>query len=361
MFLLTRVLLGAVVATVISGCGAELPFLNKPGSGTPSTEPTIELPVVAGAKAAAVAFGSEGPQVPSLFRGPDGSWGIAYGSDKLGNKHIYFASSKDGAKWGAATQVQPGPLSDQDPALFADQTGFHVIFSSNRDEATALYVSDRNATGWSPPQKLNLPGGLPVEPSITRTSHGWALAYRCTSGIVVAESGDGHNWYEARVAGTHLGDPAIAYVDGKLLVVAHRSQQLFQISRGATGAWTQAVSLGFDGLARQPSVAINPEGEPVLAFSYRPGAVDERPMQIALSTLTDGKWTPPEALTSATGDNVNPSLQISSDGGRSLAWGIYGSAGERGVVFANLGVPQVAAQASTLYGSHKTRASVGMR
>lgn len=362
MSLFTRMLMTTVALTVISGCGADSPFLKKPGGAAGSQEPTLELPVVAGSKAAPVSFGSEGPQVPSLFRAADGTWGVAYGSDKLGNKHVYFSTSQDGAKWSAAAPISPGELTDQDPALFADQAGFHVIFSSNRDGvAPALYICDQTNGGWGLPQKLNLPGGIPVEPSITRTSHGWALAYRSTEGVIVAESGDGRNWYEARVAGTHLGDPAIAYVGGRLHVVAHRSQQLYELNRGTTGTWTQPRSLGFDGLARQPSLSINPDGLPVLAFSYRPGAVDTRPVQIALSTLADGKWTLPESLTSTSGDNVNPTLQISSDGGRFLAWGIYGSAGERGVVFASLGVPQVGALASTLPGSPKKTGSKGMR
>lgn len=356
-----RMLLTAVALTVLSGCGADAPFLKKPGT-TGSQEPTIELPVVAGTKASPVSFGAEGPQVPSLFQAMDGTWGIAYGSERLGNKHVYFSSSPDGAKWSKAVQVAPGGLSDQEPALFADQTGFHVIFASNRDEQSlALYVSDQTATGWSPAQKLNLPGGLPQEPAVCRTSHGWALAYRSTEGVIVAESGDGHNWYEARVAGTHLGDPAIAYVNGRLLVVAHRSQQLYELSRGASGTWTQPRAVGFEGSARQPSLSVDQTGNPVLAFSHRTGPAGTGPVQIALSTLAGGAWTPPEALTSTRGDNVNPALQISSDGGRSLAWGIYGSAGERGVVFANLGIPQEAAIASKFPGYPQNYGSRGMR
>lgn len=358
----TRSLIATVALAVLSGCGADLPFIEKPGKASGAQEPPIDLPVVAGTKAAPVSFGSEGPQVPSLFRAADGTWGIAYGSDKLGNKHVYFSSSREGTKWSVATQVAPGALSDQDPALFADSTGFHVIFSSNRDEeGPGLYVSDQTASGWSPARRLNLPGSLQVEPSITRTPHGWALAYRSTEGIFVAESGDGHHWYEARVAGTHLGDPAIAYANGRLLVVAHRQQQLFELSRGTVGSWSQPKPLGFDGVARQPSLAVGPGGNPVLAFASRAGAAGSEPVQIALSAFVDGSWTRPEVLTRTSSDNVYPTLQISSDGGRSLAWGIYGSAGERGVVFANLGIPQVQAFANAFPGTPSKTGIRGMR
>jgi hypothetical protein len=288
-------------------------------------------------------------QGPSLYRGPDGTWGIAYGSEKLGNKHIFFASSKDGASWTPAAAVQAGGLTDIEPALNADSRGYHDIFSSNREVPTwALYVSDLTGTGWSAPEKLNVPGSLISEPAITATSHGWALTYRCTDGLVVAESADGHNWFEAKVAGTHLGDPAIAQIGDRLTIVAHRSAQLFEISRPRFGGtWTAAKPLGIRGEAIQPALAVDAVGS-YLAFGWREDGSDDS-LQLALSTRSEGGWGAPEALTSGSDDNVNPTLQILPDGGRALAWGIYQAAGARGIVFASLAASQGRAPESAYF------------
>jgi len=328
-------LLVTALWAAVTGCGVNNPFGKKPG--TDPRKP-IDMPVVGGVKAAPVSFGDEGPRTSSLYRMGDGTWGVAYGSEKFGNKHIYFSTSRDGATWSAAQPVRPGDLSDTDPALFADQTGFHVIFASNREVPTwALYVSDYQGGTWSPPQRLNLPGRMPTEPCVAPTSHGWALAYRATDGLIVAESGDGHNWYEARVAATHLGDPAIAQVDGKLMVVAHRSAQLFELSKTDEFTWSQPKLLPLTGEAQQPALGVDEAGKPVVAFTLRASNSDADPTQIALTTrAADGYWAAPETLTSGSDDNMNPSLQIAPGGARSLAWGIYRSASVRGIVFASL-------------------------
>jgi hypothetical protein len=204
----------------------------------------------------------------------------------------------------------------------------------------ALYVCDLTPTGWAAPERLNLPGSLVSEPAVAATSHGWALTYRSSDGLVAAESSDGHRWNEARVAGTHLGDPAIAQIGERLTIVAHRSAQLYEISRDRNGgAWTSPKSVGIKGQAMQPTLAVDAAGRPTLAFSWRAGE-SESPVQLAISTRLDGAWAAPEALTSGSDENVNPTLQILPDGGRALAWGIYQSAGARGVVFASLAASQ---------------------
>ncbi|MBM3266168.1 MAG: hypothetical protein FJZ01_00850 [Candidatus Sericytochromatia bacterium] len=339
MSLFRRIFIAAVATAALSACGAEAPFgPGAPGQG-PGTRPPASLPTVGGQQAAAVSFGPEGPKTPSLYRAADGTWGVAYGSEKLGNKHIYFATSRDGASWTPAAAVQPGALSDIDPALFADSRGFHVIFASNREVPTwALYVCDQTGTGWSAPERLNVPGAMVSEPAVTATPHGWALTYRSSDGLVVAESADGHNWYEARVAATHLGDPAIASANGRLHVVAHRSAQLYEVSRGPSGAWSAPKSLGLSGQAINPALAVDRNGRIALAFGWRRGGPDD-PLQLALATRGDA-WSAPEALTSGGDDNVNPTLQFLPDGGRALAWGIYPAAGARGIVFASLAAPQ---------------------
>jgi hypothetical protein len=297
--------------------------------------------------------------VPSLYRAPDGTLGVAYGSDKLGNKHIYFSSSRDGQTWSPAAPVQPGDLSDQDPALFADSRGFHVVFASNRENPNwAMYVSDHSGGQWTAPERLNLPGSMTVEPAVCTTPHGWALTYRSLDGLVVAESGDGHTWYQAKVAATHLGDPAIAYVGGKLTIVAHRSGQLFEIERETSGAWTAAKPLGFGNPALQPALSVDSAGTLNLAFSFRTGGPGT-PTQLSTSSKVGGRWSAPEPLTSGTGDNVNPTLQILPDGGRAFAWGISGSSGDRGIVFAKLSASL--GVSTTYYGGYPTNAPGGSK
>lgn len=319
---------------MLGGLGAGCGVVGIPSAAQASASPP-PAGVGSGWTASAVAFGATNPTTPSLLRLADGSLALAYGTDHLGDRHLYFTQSADGSSWSSPQAITSGGLSDEDPALLQDASGeFHVVFASNRSgTGWLLYETALQGGTWSAPQALSLPGGMQQSPAITRTSSGWALAYQSADGLEIAQSTDGATWSPAGEVGTLLDAPAIAALGSRLVVVAERSDQLFEVDRDSSGHWTGPTQLALGGgSAWQPALATDSDGDLTLAFATRSSS--SAPWGLAISSFTGTAWSAPTAVAAADYDDTDPSLQLDSDGRPQVAWGIYRSDGTRGIFLA---------------------------
>ncbi|MBI6545222.1 MAG: exo-alpha-sialidase [Cyanobacteria bacterium NC_groundwater_1444_Ag_S-0.65um_54_12] len=323
---------GFFALAVVNGCGIHLP----PADQIWGNEATLE-DLADGGKAIAVVTGPAAGISSSLWQRNDGTWAIAYGSEAVGDRDIFFATSNnsDGKRWNTPNAIAPAEFTAQDPVLFGRGEQLHLLFSSNRDgQNFHLYETSFTEGSWQTASRLELPGSLCVAPAVTSTPDGWLLAYQSSLGLMVAESIDGTSWENAQLAATRLGDPALAQVGDRLVLVAQRNQQLFELSRTASGSWSIPSPLELGASARQPYLASDATGRLVMAYARQ--ATAGSPYQIAM-TIRDGHtWRTSEIITNGSFQHMNPALHFHADGRPALIWGIEKSVKWRGISFALL-------------------------
>lgn len=323
MRLLAATLISLTVA--LTGCGQNALMSGPSSSGAPQVTAGWTLNRVTPEGVRAVE--------PSLIERQDGSFAIAFSTDKLGDQHVYCTTSPDGARWSAPVAVAKGPLTDESPALFEDAAGtMHLLFASNRSQHFRLYeTTSREGQSWSEAVALPEDPDQSYRPTVAMLANGsLALAYETIGGALRFQTRNPQGtWGEAATVHAGGGDPALAALPDGRLMLAYRSYGKLQLrSRSAAGAWSEASDLGSTGEA--PSLSTDNQGGLWLVFA---GEADTA-MKLT-ERRGDGKtWTAGAELTTGNTDDEHPAAIVTRSGERVMTWGVRQDGRGQGLFFA---------------------------
>lgn len=273
---------------------------------------------------------------PCLVSRKAGGYAIAYATDKLGDRHVYFTSSADGARWTPPVAIAQGPLSDEAPALCEDAAGsLHLFFGSNRDERYAVYeTTSSDGQAWSAAEALpaelkddqdgNFPAIAPLP------SGGLAIAYETYAGIRFRTRNAQGKWTSGETVATTAGAPALAVgSDGKIALAFMSYQKLYVRGRSAAGAWTAPTELA--GVpAETPALTADGQGGWWMVHTQQTGEY----WNLAERTFASGRWSEAIALTLGETDDQTPSALFLGGGKRAVAWGSTKDGRASGLYFA---------------------------
>lgn len=322
---MARRLATLIAACALTGCGA------NGMQGAPLSEATPQ--VAAGWRSVKVApHGIE----PSLISRKAGGFALAYATDKLGDRHVYFTASADGERWTPPVAIAKGPLSDEAPALCEDASGqLHLFFGSNRDEQYVVYeATSTDGRAWSAPAALTTAGEDDREanfPSIAPLpSGGLALAYESLSGIRFRTRDAQGAWTDAETVATTAGSPALSVgPDGKVTLAYTAYQKLYTRTRSSLGAWTAPSALP-GAPAESPALASDGQGGLWLVTAQQAAAS----WNLAERTFTSGRWSEATGLTLGETDDLTPSALLLPGGKRAVAWSSSKDGRASGLYFA---------------------------
>lgn len=275
--LLVAVLLG------VPGCGVASGAVTGAGPALPAT-PDLQ-----------VAFGGQFQRLvgapvgeASWLRREDGSHVAMVASDRPGQRHLYWSSSTDGRTWAPFRPATAGALTDVEPVLFASAQGLECVFSSNRWLAQyALYRTSLREGRWSEPVRLELGPGPHRAPAVARFGDKWVLAWQGPEGVTVSTSGDGLTFPRGKMVLAQHGDPAVAAVGERLLVLGHQRKALTATVLDQ-GGWSSPVRVPLAGPAWSP--ALTQGASDSLALAYATAAGDLAPAAIGLARWSAGRW-----------------------------------------------------------------------
>lgn len=139
---------------------------------------------------------------PSLFQDSSGTYWITWTSGRLGNKDIWYTTSKDGENWSKATQLTTDASEDDCAWLMQDSKGtYWIVWHSNRQNRYDLfYANSTDGINWSTPKPLISNKSTDMYPFLIQDSAGkywiaWTSDRSDTRGDVwYATSNDGHIW-----------------------------------------------------------------------------------------------------------------------------------------------------------------------
>lgn len=322
---MVRSLATLIAVAALTGCGANGMQGALLSEATPQVAPGWTSVKVA-------PHGSE----PCLIARKAGGYAIAYATDKLGDRHVYFTASTDGERWTSPVAVAKGPLSDEAPALCEDDAGaLHLFFGSNRDERYAVYeTTSTDGQGWSAPEALpaelkddqdgNFPAIAPLP------SGGLAIAYETYAGIRFRTRSAQGKWSNGETVATTAGSPALtAGSDGKITLAYMAYRKLYVRSRSTMGGWTAPTALA--GVpAESPALASDGKGGLWMVHAQKAGEI----WSLAERTLASGRWSEATALTLGETDDQAPSPLFLSGGKRAVAWGSTKDGRSSGLYFA---------------------------
>ncbi|MNX71732.1 hypothetical protein D3C86_1030570 [compost metagenome] len=273
---------------------------------------------------------------PCLVSRKAGGYALAYATDKLGDRHVYFTSSSDGERWTPPVAIAKGPLSDEAPALCEDASGtLHLFFGSNRTERYAVYeTTSTDGQGWSAPEALpddlkddqdgNFPAIAPLP------SGGLAIAYETYAGIRFRTRSAQGKWTSGETVATTAGEPALtAGPDGKITLAYASYQKLYVRTRTAQGAWTAPAALT-GASADRPALASDGKGGLWLVHAQEAGDFSN----LAERSYANGRWSEATALTLGATDDQAPSALFLPDGKRAVAWSSSKAGRASGLYFA---------------------------
>src|SRR3954469_19094969 len=94
-----------LAGSLLAGCGA-----------VPGASAGLAVQSVGGKGLVKVGFGAEGGETPALVKRADGAWLMVYAGTNVGDRHLYWTTSPDGARWSAPQAIEAAAYSDQAPA-----------------------------------------------------------------------------------------------------------------------------------------------------------------------------------------------------------------------------------------------------
>lgn len=297
-------MLCAVLA--LTGCGEAR--LNAPA-------PTAAAQVASGWTATAVRTAGTSATHPALVERATGGLALAYGTAKLGDRHVYVTTSPDGEAWSPPVLVAKGSTTDEAPTLFEDAQGaLHLIFSSNRERAFALYeATSTDGKAWSDATVLTDDDAC-YRPAATATPTGAALAYETLGhGLRVRTRTGSGAWSTPVAVCNEGGDVALAADAEGLLHLAYEAQGRIQHrTRNAAGTWSAAEALTEGRETLAPALAIAPTG-PWLLFTESGDASK-------ICEQTPGARALEARITTGTTDDTAPAALVARDGTYLAAW-----------------------------------------
>ncbi|HEY9899114.1 MAG TPA: hypothetical protein V6D00_08025 [Pantanalinema sp.] len=322
---MARSLATLIAAAALTGCGAN----GMQGAPLDGATPQV----ASGWTSVKVApHGFE----PCLVARKAGGYAIAYATDKLGDRHVYFTASPDGDRWTPPVAVAKGPLSDEAPALCEDASGeLHLFFGSNRDARYAVYeATSTDGQAWSAPEALsaeikddqdgNFPSIAPLP------SGGLAIAYETYSGIRFRTRSAKGEWSSGETVATTAGAPALAAgPDGRITLAYMAYQKLYVRSRSTVGAWTAPTALA-GGPCETPALTSDGQGGLWMVHTQQTGEF----WNLAERTFTGGRWGEAIALTLGQTDDQAPSALLLPGAKRAVAWGSSKDGRASGLYFA---------------------------
>jgi hypothetical protein len=310
-----------LAGSMLAGCGA------LPG-GKATT-------AVNGATFTKLGFGAEGGAAPALVRRANGEWLVVYVGTNVGDRHLYWATSTDGARWSPSQAIEGADYSEQAPALVEDASGVaHLFFASNRNgQDFELFTATLSGSDWS--EATAIPGYTGVQDLAAAYANGkFLLACELSgAGLVATTSADGATFADATPVADAGFDPAAAFLpDGKALVAYTSGDDLLERS-GAPGAWgAEKTVVTTKSRLRGPALVwAGDHGK--LVYAERQGGsgtnyqLKERRFDAGLS-FTDGK-----PMVAFGGEANQPALAIGNNGKIGLAWGMKLSSSQQGVAF----------------------------
>ena len=291
-------------------------------ASTPSVAPdagTSDAAAEGGSTAATVLAASPGKdEDPSLVRAADGTFYVAWYSDRNGGDHLYIKSSTNGRDWSPDRALTNGSEHDFYPSLIQAADGtFHLVWWRGEVGDGGKLVGSI----WTMHSKDTLIWSVPARLSEETNALAWAptIAERVPGELVVVWSTDESGQKDLRLrisknggvdwqAPTTLVEPAFA--DDLPFIVARPG--------GALAMVWQRFDVGVTALEAPFTHASN---------------------ELVYATSSDGvTWTPPLALTNdppaAKLPDVIASLYPSNDAtGLSVAWTSVRAADDPGRVY----------------------------
>lgn len=277
-------LLAAIVALATTGCGVTgtgIRDLDRPAAAAPDLQPAF-------GGQAQLLQGAPGGEA-SWLRLQDGAHLVVVASDRPGDRHLFFATSADGRNWSTFAPFTTGALTDVEPVLFTSARGVECVFSSNRWLAQyALYRTTFRDGRWSEPVRLELGAGPHRAPAVVRSGDRWLLAWQGPDGVRVASSADGQAFGQGRLVLAQHGDPAVAAVGQRVVLVAHQRKALTaSVLDGET--WSAPARVPLAAPAWSPALATVATGSLALAYATAPS--DQAPAALGLARWADARWT----------------------------------------------------------------------
>jgi lysophospholipase L1-like esterase len=284
----------------------------------------------------------------AVAQGPnDGLW-AAWEVDEGTDVEIY-SSYWNGQQWSAPQPAHDRPNAwDRSPSLGVapDGTPWLVWSSAERSDPARnrLYVSRWVNDGWTAPEEVPT-GGLSkaTEPDVAVGPDGtvW-LAWVGFDGVddeIYASRWDGRFWFSPQQVSADDDAPSLYDRQPRLAVGQDGQPWLVWTGHQAgvddeiyashwTGrAWTpeQTVSQDDDALDVWPSLALDAEGQPWVAWQGRVTDTEQSHLRILTSHWdpTLASWSPEavaSSLTSSAVDETSPALALDEKGRMSLAW-----------------------------------------
>ena len=90
---------------------------------------------------------------PSICRGPDGTWHLAWTSAWRGNNGFGYAHSKDLVHWSEQNSSPPWPMN-RPSAMFGRRSCFTMRRRSSSSSAGPRRFRDASPIAWSPPPTI---------------------------------------------------------------------------------------------------------------------------------------------------------------------------------------------------------------
>lgn len=296
-------------------------------------------------------------QIRSLTVAQDekgGTWAVWEADSGTDVELVY--SYWDGVDWSVPQPVRSRPDAwDRAPSLAvaADGEVWLAWFSSERATPWLdnILVSRWTGRNWTEPEGIPQAGITKAkEPALAASPDGtmWLawVGFDGTDDEAFASHWDGSNWLPPQQVSTDDGEsslydrqPQVAVgQDGNPWVVwtGHQDgpdDEIYASHWTGTG-WTeeQMVSNDDDALDGSPSLALDAEGQPWVAWEGRATGVEHFHVQILASRWQDGSstWTDEAAVSSAVTTSIfesSPSLSLSKRGELHLSWVATGATG----------------------------------
>lgn len=242
------------------------------------------------------------------------------------------------------------------PAVAADpQQRMHLAYAATRPDNTAVevfYASSGDGQHWSAGTKVSTGAPLCFNPAIAAGAHGevliaWAEAVDGgTNAVRVAVSVDsGRTWAKPVTVGqtsTQSDGPAVAISPEGDLHVAfsyvglERASDVWHSRSADHGkTWTQPVNISrTPGESASTGIACGPGGEVAVAWGDTPaGTRSDSDIWLAISRDGGRTWRAPQNVSNTPGLSANPSVAIDENGDIFLAWDDEGQRGAASDIF----------------------------
>ncbi len=341
-------------AAVALDAGADATVAADGGIAT--TAPALLTPPVAGTH----------DEDPSLIRARDGSYFLAWLSDRDGNDDVYLMRSRDGATWDAPVRVTNHPDPDWYPHLVQTQDGrFHLVWFRAMTVQPfyrhLFHNSSDDGLAWDPQRETQVTDGVADDwaPTLLQTSDGDLLAYfssqaRGQTGnmeLYLSRSHDlGATWQPPLALAT-ANDPArmdmfpsvIERAPGDLAMVWVRydtaagmnyfdpSSDLYYAQSSDGAAWSQVAAITHDAFVDSvPSLYAGLDGARYLLWTSTGPSGAPKPKILDLALADRAAW-PAAAIDATAAHGMNGySAQAAATGTAGRYLGVWVDAEPKG-------------------------------